>query len=118
LGMLTAILGGLGLISLQTESTRQRFLEATKQEFAKQLPKIAEEYTPTVHQAVQKCFDTYATQIDDRINADISARKTELDNLVAQKHSREIDRDVETQRLRRVVADVDRQVDLIANQTV
>jgi GTPase SAR1 family protein len=113
LGMLTAILGGLGLISLQTESTRQRFLEATKREFAKQLPKIAEEYTPTVHQAVQKCFDAYGSQIDDRINEDITSRKTELDNLLAQKHSHEIDRDVETQRLRRVVADVDRMAETI-----
>lgn len=59
LGMMTAILGGIGLVSLQTESTRQRFLEATKREFAKQLPKIAEEYTPTVYTSVQKCFDAY-----------------------------------------------------------
>jgi GTPase SAR1 family protein len=108
LGMLTAILGGLGLISLQTESTRQKFLEATKREFAKQLPKIAEEYTPTVHQAVQKCFDAYGSQVDDRINADIRARKSELDNLLEQKHSREIDRDQEAQRLRSIVVDVDR----------
>ncbi len=115
LGMVAAVLGGLGLISLQTESTRQQFLETTKREFAKQLPKIADDYTPTVCQAVQKCFDSYAGQVDDRINEDIQARKSELDNLMEQKHSREIDRDVETQRLRTVVAEVDREVNLIAN---
>jgi hypothetical protein len=57
LGILAAILGGLGLISLQTKSARQRFLQAMKRAFAEQLPKIAEEYTPTVHQLLQKCFD-------------------------------------------------------------
>jgi GTPase SAR1 family protein len=106
IGMLTAILGGLGLVSLQTESTRQQFLEATKREFAKQLPKIAEESTPTVHKAVQKCFDAYAEQVSDRINQDINARKAELDNLLEQKDSREIDRDQETKRLRSLVSDV------------
>ena len=118
IGMVAAVLGGLGLVSLQTESTRQQFLEATKREFAKQLPKIAEEYTPTVYQAVQKCFDSYSEQIDERINADITSRKTELENLRKQKESHEIDREVETQRLRTVVAEVDREVELIANTII
>jgi hypothetical protein len=118
LGMLAAILGGLGLISLQTESTRQQFLQATKREFAKQLPKIVEEYTPTVHQSVQKCFDAYANQVNDRVTADITSRKAELDNLMTQKHSHEIDRDMETERLRSVVSEVGRQVEQIVHTAI
>jgi GTPase SAR1 family protein len=113
LGMMTAILAGLGLISLQTESTRQRFLEATKKEFAKQLPKIATEYSPIVQQSVQKCFDAYAAQVAERVSVDIAARKAELDNLLAQKRSREIDRDQETARLQTLMTEVTSQVSLI-----
>jgi GTPase SAR1 family protein len=118
LGMMTAILGGLGLVSLQTESTRQKFLEATKREFAKQLPTIAQEYTPIVYTSVQKCFDAYGGQVNDRVNEDIAARRSELDNLLEQKHSREIDLQQETTRLRTVVSDVDRQVEQITRHTL
>jgi GTPase SAR1 family protein len=118
LGMMTALLAGLGLISLQTESTRQRFLEATKKEFAKQLPKIAAEYGPIVQQSVQKCFDAYAAQVADRVSADIAARKAELDNLLEQKRSRQVDRDQETARLQTLIAEVTSQVSLIQTTVI
>jgi GTPase SAR1 family protein len=117
LGMVTTILAGLGIVSLQTEAVRQRFLETTKKEFVKQLPNIAAEYAPTVQQAVEKCFDVYAEQVDERVAADIEARKAELANLMAQKQAREIDRDQETQRLQNIVTAVAEQADLI-NATV
>jgi GTPase SAR1 family protein len=113
LGMVTAILAGLGIVSLQTEAVRQRFLETTKKEFAKQLPNIAAEYAPTVYQAVEKCFDVYAEQVADRVAADIEARKAELANLMAQKQAREIDRDQEVQRLQNIVSSVTEQTDRI-----
>jgi hypothetical protein len=55
---------------------------------------------------VQECFDNYDREVIKRINDDINARKGELDNLVSQKESREIDRVAEVNRLQQFEADV------------
>lgn len=100
LNIFGAMLAGMGLIALQTEYVRQQFIHTTRREFAKCLPKIADEQWQTIHRAVQKCFDTYEQQITERINADITSRKAQLDNLLAQKEAREIDREREIERLK------------------
>ncbi|MGD2181117.1 hypothetical protein [Lusitaniella coriacea] len=99
LNILGAILAGMGVVALQTEYVRQQFFRATRREFAKCLPKIADEQWHTINRAVRKCFDTYAQQITERIDADIHSRKAQLDNLLAQKDARAIDREREIERL-------------------
>lgn len=53
----------------------------------------------SVHDAVKECFDSYEKEVTQRINDDINARKSELDNLLKQKETREINRDAELKRL-------------------
>lgn len=95
-----AVLAGVGVVAFQADYVRRQFIETTKKEFTKYLPQIAEEQGQPIQQAVKKCFDVYDEQVSDRINADINSRKAELDNLLKQKASQEIDRKAETQRLK------------------
>jgi GTPase SAR1 family protein len=99
-----SVLGGIllvtGAVALQAEYVRQQFISATKQEFVKCLPEIAEIQSQYICEAVWKCFDTYEEQVGYRVNADINSRKIELDSLLAQKQSSEIDIQVETKRLK------------------
>ena len=93
-------MAGVGVVTFQADYVCRQFIETTKKEFTKYLPQIAEEQEQPIQQAVKKCFDVYEEQVSDRINADINSRKAELDNLLKQKESQEIDREVETQRLK------------------
>ncbi|MEO0804150.1 MAG: dynamin family protein [Cyanobacteria bacterium J06642_2] len=102
---------GLGL--MQADQARKELVKAAKKELVKHLPRIAQEQRQPVFDAVQECFNVYEREVMQRIDDDIQARKNELDNLLAQKESREIDRDAELNRLQQFVATVDR-----ANQDV
>ncbi|WP_404785169.1 dynamin family protein [Altericista sp. CCNU0014] len=112
LNVFTVAIGSVGLIALQAEIVRQTFLDTTKREFAKTLPQLAEEQSPTVVQAVKRCFETYEAQVTEHINDDIAARRSELVNLLNQKESYEIHRETEIARLRdledRLAAGLDR----------
>jgi hypothetical protein len=99
LAVIGGILAGAGAMALQAEFVRRSFVEATRKEFAKYLPQIAEEQWQPIFEAVQKSFDGYAQQVGERINNDISSRKAELDNLLQQKQSHEIDIKAEVKRL-------------------
>jgi hypothetical protein len=55
---------------------------------------------------VQECFDNYEREAIERIDDDIKTRKVELQNLVKQKESQEIDRVTEVNRLQQFEADV------------
>jgi hypothetical protein len=55
---------------------------------------------------VQECFDSYEREAIERIDDDIKTRKVELQNLVKQKESQEIDRVTEVNRLQQFEADV------------
>jgi hypothetical protein len=105
-----SVLGGIlvvtGVVALQAEYVRQQFISATKKEFVKYLPQIAEEQSQYIYEAVKKCFDTYEEQVCDRVKADINSRKAELDSLLTQKQSREIDILAETKRLKDLEADI------------
>ncbi|MEM9151600.1 MAG: dynamin, partial [Cyanobacteria bacterium P01_F01_bin.3] len=98
-------LGG-GALMAQAEFVRQQFLSATKQQFVKHLPQIADEQWRPVYKAVENCFDVYEKQIIERITADITARRLELDSLLAQKESHQINRDHEIQRLNTLKQDI------------
>jgi hypothetical protein len=99
LGPITLALIGLGVGVLQTDHARRELAKATKRELVKHLPQFAQEQWQPVYSAVQDSFDRYEKEIADRIDDDIQSRQAELDNLLKQKESRELDRDKETQRL-------------------
>ena len=99
LNIIGVILAAGGIFAVQAEIVRQEFLKATKKEFVKQLPRIAEEQTPGIKKAVKECFTAYEVQAIDRISADIASRRVELDNLVSQKQQGEVNREQEIERL-------------------
>lgn len=99
LNVIGVLMVGGGVLAAQAEVVRQKFLSTTKDEFVKHLPQIADEQWRPVYKAVQSCFEVYEEEIIGRITADIAAREAELDNLLKQKQSHEINRDSEIHRL-------------------
>ncbi len=105
-GPLGVLVVGLGVGAWQAEQARKELIKATKKEFVKYLPQIAQEQWEPIHQAVKDCFDVYDREVITGLNDDIKSRRAELDNLVEQKQSREINRDAELKRLNNLDADV------------
>ncbi|KAF3883947.1 MULTISPECIES: dynamin family protein [Nostocales] len=116
-GIITAVTGvflgpigfallGLGVGFLQADQARKELVKTAKKELVKYLPQVAQEQWHTVHKAVKECFDSYEKEVSTRINDDISARKSELDNLLKQKETREIDRETELKRLKKLEEDI------------
>ncbi|GAB1539376.1 hypothetical protein NUACC21_20420 [Scytonema sp. NUACC21] len=109
-GMLLGPIGfallGLGVGVLQADQARKELVKTAKKELVKYLPQVAQEQWHTVHKAVKECFDSYEKEVSKRINDDISARKSELDNLLKQKETREINRDNELKRLKQLEEDI------------
>ncbi|NJK40263.1 MAG: dynamin [Acaryochloridaceae cyanobacterium SU_2_1] len=99
LNIFAVLLAGTGLVAGQAEFVRQEFLSATRQEFAKYLPQIAQDQWQPIYQSVQKCFDIYEAEVIDRVNDDIDRRQTELTNLLEQKETHTIQSAEEKQRL-------------------
>lgn len=64
------------------------------------LPQLAKEQASLVHSNVKEQFDDYEREVSQRMNDDTEARKAELENLLTQKESREINRDAEVKRLK------------------
>ena len=110
-GIITAVTGiflgpigfallGLGVGFLQADQARRELVKTAKKELVKHLPQIAHEQSQVVYNAVKECFDSYEREVSKRINDDILSRKSELDNLVKQKQTREINRESEFNRLK------------------
>lgn len=99
LGPVVVLLGSIGFGVFQLDAARKEVTKAMKKELVKHLPKIAEQQQQPVAEGVQSCFDRYEEQVIERIEQDICDRKAELDNLLKQKETREIDRDAEVNRL-------------------
>ena len=100
LGSIGFALLGLGVGFLQADQARKELVKTAKNELVKYLPQIAHEQSQTVYDAVKECFDVYEREVNQRINDDILSHKSELDNLVQQKETREINRDNELNRLK------------------
>jgi replication fork clamp-binding protein CrfC len=116
-GIITAVTGvllgpigfallGLGVGFLQANQARKELVKTAKKELVKYLPQVAEEQSKTVHDAVKECFDSYEREVSKRINNDIASRKSELDNLLQQKETREINRESELKRLNNLQEDI------------
>ncbi|MGC1527774.1 MAG: dynamin family protein [Phormidesmis sp.] len=110
LNVIGIIIAAGGIFAAQAEIVRQEFLKATKKEFVKQLPRIADEQTPNISKAVKECFNAYEERAIDRISGDISARKGELANLVEQKQQHQINREQEIARLQQLEKQVQENV--------
>ncbi len=106
LGPIGFALLGLGVGFLQAEQARKELVKTAKKELVKYLPQVAQEQSPTVYHAVKECFDAYDREVSRRINGDITDRQSELDNLLKQKQTQEINRDAELQRLHSLQDDV------------
>jgi replication fork clamp-binding protein CrfC len=106
LGPLSLALLGMGVGVLQADGARKELVKAMKKELVKYLPQVAQEQWQPIHDAVKECFDVYGREVSDRMNADINSRKAELDNLLEQKESREINCQAESERLKKLEADV------------
>ncbi len=113
LGPLYLALLGMGVGVLQADGARKELVKAAKKELVKYLPQVAQEQWQPIHDAVQECFNVYEREVGDRMNADINSRKAELDNLLAQKESREINCQAESERLEKLDADVSAQAQSI-----
>jgi GTPase SAR1 family protein len=100
LGPVGVLLAGFGFGALQLDQARKELTKAMKKELVKHLPKVAEAQWQPIYDGVRLCFDKYEEQVIARIDGDIGDRKAELDNLLIQKQSREIDRDAEVARLK------------------
>ncbi|BAY14961.1 dynamin family protein [Anabaenopsis circularis NIES-21] len=116
-GVITAVTGvllgpigfallGLGVGFLQADQARKELVKTAKKELVRYLPQVAHEQSQTVYNAVKECFESYAKEVSQRINDDITSRKSELDNLVKQKQTREINRETELKRLKTLQEDV------------
>jgi len=99
-GPIGILFAGFGVGAFQLDHARKELARAMKKELVKHLPKVANEQWQPVYDGVQTCFDKYEEEVMGRIERDICDRKAELDNLVSQKESREIDRDAEVSRLK------------------
>jgi replication fork clamp-binding protein CrfC len=97
---------GLGIGALQADKARQELVKTAKKELLKYLPQVANEQWLTVHDGVKECFDAYEREVTKRIDDDIQGRKAELDNLLKQKESYEINQGAELERLKKLEADV------------
>lgn len=116
-GIITAVTGiflgpigfallGLGVGVVQADGARKELVKTARKELVKYLPQVAEEQSANVYNAVKECFDAYEKEVGTRIQADIAARKSELDNLLKQKESREINRDEELKRFKALESDI------------
>ena len=105
-GPVGVLLLGLGVGAWQADQARKELISATKKEFVKHLPQLAQEHWDAINQAVKDCFTAYEQEVKKRINDDINSRKAELDNLLKQKESREINSDKELQRLKNVDTEI------------
>jgi FtsZ-binding cell division protein ZapB/GTPase SAR1 family protein len=117
-----AILGPIGIIAasvaiaaLQVDHARKYFSSEIKKHLVKYIPEVAKQQWQPVYSAVRECFDRYEKEAIERIDDDITARKSELTNLVSQKESREIDRAAELDRLQKFAVTISAEYQTIEN---
>ena len=113
IGLMGIPILGLGVGALQADQARKEFIKATQKEFVKSLPQLADAQWQNIYDGVEQCFYEYESEVMKRINNDIKSRKAELDNLVVQKKSQEIDRSAELSRLENLDAEVRSQLQSI-----
>ena len=102
-------LTSLGVGAIQADTARKELLKATKKEFIEILPEIAQKQKESVRETIENCFNSYYLEVNKRINEDIQARKTELDDLLVKKDAEGKKHNLEIQHLQ----ELDKQVSTI-----
>lgn len=109
IGAFGIALGPLGIAlvtgttgSAQMEIMRRKFIKATRTEMKKSLPDVAIQQSKVIYQEVKQIFENYNNEVSRQMNEDILSRERELELLIEQKESGDIDRDTEVKRLRNV----------------
>jgi GTPase SAR1 family protein len=115
LGPIGIMMAGIGVAAFQIDHARKYFTQEIKKQLVAKLPEISKEQWQPIYSAAQECFDSYEQEVIKRINDDINTRKGELQNLVKQKESQEIDRVTEVNRLQQFEADVVKESESIEN---
>jgi GTPase SAR1 family protein len=95
---------GIGLVALvtggvQLQLAKNKLTKLAKEEMKKQLPNIANAEKIKVYSFVKDIFSNFEYEVTQRIDSDILSRKAELEDLLAQKTSQEIDKAAEISRL-------------------
>lgn len=102
----TSLVGAL-LGGWQLRKARRQFVESAKTELAKQLPEMAEKGSDKIFQTVHQQFAEYGAEVEKLINADIESRREQLNNLLEEREKREIDIGGETNRLQKMMQEID-----------
>jgi GTPase SAR1 family protein len=109
LGPIGFALLGLGIGVFQADQARKELVKVARKELVKYLPQVAEEQSPKVAEAIQECFKVYEQEISSRMDEDIKSRKAELDNLVQQKQTVEINQGAEIERLQQLEENINQE---------
>ncbi|MCG6137057.1 MAG: dynamin family protein [Nostoc sp. LLA-1] len=99
LGPIGIALAGLFAGAVQLRLARNKLVKLTKEKMKESLPNVAKAERIKVYNFVKEIFNNFEKEVTQRIDSDISSRKAELQELLAQKESQEIDKTAEVSRL-------------------
>jgi hypothetical protein len=88
-GPITLGIASLGIGAFQVDQTRRALVEAARKELSTHLPRIAAEQQQSIHAAIVQYFREYEQSVISRLDADIKARKSDLETLLHQKQDQE-----------------------------
>lgn len=88
-GPITLGIASLGIGAFQVDQTRRALVKAARQELSTHLPRIAAEQQQPIHSAIVQYFRDYEQSVISRLDADIKARKADLETLLTQKQDQE-----------------------------
>ncbi|ESA38564.1 dynamin family protein [Leptolyngbya sp. Heron Island J] len=88
-GPITLGIASLGIGALQMDQIRRALVQAARQELSAHLPRIAAEQQQPIYTAMVQYFRDYEQAVISRLDADITARKADLETLLAQKQEQE-----------------------------
>ncbi|MEM7796092.1 MAG: dynamin family protein [Cyanobacteria bacterium P01_C01_bin.118] len=88
-GPITLGIASLGIGAFQVDQTRRALVEAARKELSTHLPRIAAEQQQSIHTAIVQYFREYEQSVISRLDADIKARKSDLEKLLLQKQNQE-----------------------------
>ncbi len=88
-GPITLGLASLGIGAFQVDQIRRALVKAARQELSTHLPRIAAEQQQPIHSAIVQYFRDYEQSVISRLDADIKARKADLETLLTQKQDQE-----------------------------
>ena len=88
-GPITLGIASIGIGAFQIDQTRRALVTAARQELSTHLPRIAAEQQQPIHSAIVQYFRDYEQSVISRLDADIKARKSDLETLLTQKQEQE-----------------------------